>query len=199
MRLGKALLTVAGASILLAALVGVASAGKLSTSSQTLRATFREVRFSGGFGSTTCPVTVEGSFHERTISKNSGALTGYITRAIIGTCATGTATILAETLPWHVRYNSFTGTLPNITSVVANIVGTAFQIHEPVFGITCLARATEGEPARITFNREAGGVLTTAVLSGSVGTNCGASGTFTGTSTSFTVLNSATRITVTLI
>jgi hypothetical protein len=199
MRFGKALLVVAGASILLAALVGVAPAGKLSTSSQTLRATFREVRFSGGFGTAVCNATVEGSFHERTIAKTAGLLTGYVTSAAVGGCTQGSATILRETLPWHIRYQGFTGTLPSIASVIARIVGLSFQLREPVFGITCLARSTEAAPSIITFNREASGALTTARVSGTVPTNCGAEGTLDGTSNAFTVLNSATRITVTLI
>jgi hypothetical protein len=198
-RFGKATLVIAAATALLCALVGSASAGRLSISSQTGRATFRELKFTGGFGTTNCPITVEGSFHSRTIAKIANALIGYVTRAILGVCSQGAATILSETLPWHVRYSSFSGTLPAITSIVIRLLGLSFQIREPVFGITCLARGTEVSSSVGTFNREAGGALTTAVSSGRVPTNCGTEGELTGTSSSFTVLGSATRITVTLI
>jgi hypothetical protein len=199
MKLSKLLLAVVGATVLLGSLVATASAGRLSSSSQTLRATFREVRFSGGFGTTVCNVTLEGSLHERTIAKAANNLIGYITAAAVGGCTQGSATILRETLPWHVRYQGFTGTLPAITTIVTRVINSSFQIREPVFGITCLARATEATPTIGTYNREASGALTTARISGSVPTNCGAEGTLEGTSNSLTELNSTTRITITLI
>jgi hypothetical protein len=200
-KLGKTLLVLAGATVLLGALVATASAGRLSTSSQELRATFAPLEFSGGFGTTRCPLTLEGSFHQRTTSKAAGSLVGYLTRATAGACSQGSVTVLTETLPWHIRYASFSGTLPNITSVTANIVGSAFRVREPG-GVTCLARSTEAEPTSVTFNREASGALTTAVVSGAirVGAECfGATGTIAGTSNSLTVASATTRITVTLI
>jgi hypothetical protein len=199
MRLRKIGLVIAGAAASLGLLVGAASAGRLSTTSQTARDTFREVRFSGGFGTTVCNVTAEGSFHSKTIAKTAGLLLGYLTSVAVGGCTQGSATVLRETLPWHVRYQGFTGTLPNISTVVLRVVGVAFAIREPVFGITCLARATEAVPTIVTFTREASGALTGSEIGGTLPTNCGAEGTLQGTSNSFTVLNSASRITVTLI
>jgi hypothetical protein len=196
MKLFKLLLAVAGATVLLGALVSSASAARLSTSSQTLRAGFARVNFSGGFGTTECPLTLEGSLHTRTIAKTAGSLIGLITRAILGACIRGSATILTATLPWHVRYQSFTGTLPNITRLSTDVAGSAFQIREPTFGITCLASG--GFPRGI-YTREAAGALTSAEISGTSPTNCGAEGTLTGISNSLTVLGAATRITITLI
>jgi hypothetical protein len=201
MRLGKPLLAAAGAALLLGVLVGAASAGRLSTSSQSLRATFASLEFAGGFGTTRCPVTVEGSFHERTTAKTADRLVGYITRAVLGACAVGQATVLAETLPWHVRYSSFSGALPNITAIQASIVGVATRVRE-VGGVTCLARTSAEEPATMRFNREATGVITSAVLGGSVrtGEEClGVRGAFTATSSTLTVVNNTTRISVSLI
>ena len=196
MKFGRALFAVVAATVLLGALAATASAARLSSSSQTIRATFREVRFTGGFGTTSCALTVEGSFHSRTIAKVVGSLTGAITRATLGACAQGSATILTASLPWGTRYESFTGTLPSITSIQAAATGPEFSIREPVFGITCLVA---GGTLRGIFNREAGGALTTTAVNGTVATNCGASGTLSGTSNSTTVLGAATRITVTLI
>lgn len=195
MRVGKTLFAMAAATVLLGALVGVASARNLSASSQTLRATFARINFSGGFGTTECSLTFEGSFHARTIAKVAGTLSGFVTRAVLGACARGVGTVLTETLPWHVRYRSFTGTLPNISTIIADINGVGFQIREPTFGVTCLASGG----LVITFNREAGGVVTTADASGRLPTSCGAEGTVTGRTSSFTVLNSTTRISITLI
>lgn len=199
MKAGKTLFALAVTTVFLGAHVGVASAGRLSSSSQTLRATFARLEFTGGFGTASCPVTIEGSFHSRSIAKIAGSLTGHITRSVVGACNAGAVTVLTETLPWHTQYSSFSGTLPNITNIRANIIGVAFSIREPAFGITCLARSEARQPSTLTLNREGGGAITTVTAGGTVGTNCGASGSLSGTSSSITVLNSATRITVTLI
>jgi hypothetical protein len=196
MKLGRALFAVVVAAALLGALVATASAARLSSTSQTIRATFARVSFAGGFGTNECALTLEGSFHSRTIAKTAGVLAGYVTSAILGSCIRGRGTILTASLPWHTRYASFAGTLPNITAIAATITGPQWQIQEPVFGVTCLA---SGGTLTATFNREAGGALTTIVLGGSSPTNCGISGTLSGTSNAATVLGAATRITVTLI
>jgi hypothetical protein len=201
MKLCKLILAAVGATVLLSALVSTASARTLSTSSQTLRSTFRRVRFELPFGDTICEVTLEGSLHSRTIAKSGGSLIGYITRADLGPCSSGAATILRETLPWHVRYKSFAGTLPNITSMRIDVINSSFRVREP-FGVTCLARSTATEPAIGTFNREIGGALTSSEIGGSIrtGSECGSfPGTFSSDPGTVTVLNSATRITVTLI
>jgi len=199
MRFGRTLLTIIGATALLGTLVATASATRLSTSSQTIRATFARVSFTGAFGTAACALTVEGSFHTRTIAKVANALTGLITRATLGACAQGSATILTASLPWHTRYQSFAGTLPNITRINAAATGVQFQIREPTFGITCLV---SGATLIGAFNRELGGGLTTTELGGGGGgaeTTCGIEGTLSGTSNSTTVLGAATRITVSLI
>src|SRR4051794_14739384 len=164
MKFCKVLLAALGATVLLGALVSTASARNFSTSSQTLRASFREVRWRLPFGITNCQVTLEGSLHSRTIDKVPGRLIGYITSAALGSCSSGTATILRETLPWHVRYANFTGTLPNITSLGTNVIDASFRVRE-TFTITCLARSTAAQPAIGTFNRDVvGRTLTTAEI-----------------------------------
>lgn len=193
----KLLLAALGATLLLASLVGSASARSFSTSSQTLRRTFRTVTFGGAFGSIRCGLTLEGSLHSRTIAKVVGSLIGYITSVTIGVCETGSVTVLSATLPWHMTYAGFTGTLPNITGIRENVIGVSLQIREPLF--TCLLRSTTANPVVLTFNREAGGALTTATLGGTVPTSCGVNGSFSSSADPVTVLNSAARITVTLI
>jgi hypothetical protein len=152
MKILKLLLVAAGASVLLGTLVSSASARNLSFSNQSIRASFREVIYNGPFGNISCQLTMEGSLHSRTMAKVSGSLIGYITRVRIGPCTTGTATILMETVPWHMRYHGFSGTLPNITSIHTHIVGAAWRVREPG-GVTCLARSTAAEPLHATFHR----------------------------------------------
>jgi hypothetical protein len=175
-----------------------AAARNWSLSSQTFRATFRALEFEG-FGRTICTATLEGSFHARTFSKVSGSLMGYTTRGAIGTCSQGSATVEQPSLPWHLRYSAFTGTLPNVTGVRLNLVGARFRATEPLFGITCTYIVTAERPLLFIFSREVAGALTSLFVQGRVPTDCGSDGWIEGTSTTLTVLSSASRITVTLI
>ncbi|MGN6189051.1 MAG: hypothetical protein ACTHOE_09140 [Conexibacter sp.] len=201
MKLSIQILSTIAATVLLALLVSTASATRLEISSQTLRTAFSRLIIAESFGSTTeCQVTLEGSLHSRTIQKVAGTLIGYITRADLGACAAGTATILTETLPWHLRYLSFNGTLPNITRVVSNIIGVAFRARLPT-GSNCLARSTAEEPVINTFERSiATRELTTAELGGRIRSSClGISLGISSSQNTPTVLNGTARITVTLI
>jgi hypothetical protein len=197
MKLVRMLASTSVAVVMLSALVGTSSAGRLSSSSQTFRAGFARWDFAGGFGTTECALTLEGSLHSRTIVKTVGSLIGYITRAVLGACSRGEATILTASLPWHVRYASFSGSLPVISMVNATVAGAQFEIREPVFGVTCLASGGTGS---LVFTRETtNGVLTTLQIGGESPTDCGVNGRQRGISNSLTVLGAATRITVTLI
>jgi hypothetical protein len=181
---------------ILAACVGTSAAGRLSVTSSTFRVGLARWTFSGGFGTVECPLTLEGSLHSRTIAKTAGSLIGYITRATLGTCARGSATILTVSLPWHVRYGTFSGTLPAITRIFTTFTGARFQIREPVVSITCLA---SGGTNSVAYNRESGGVLTSAEIGGETPTNCEIPGVLSGISNTLTVLGAETRIIVTLI
>jgi hypothetical protein len=107
-------------------------------------------------------------------------------------------TLLSETLPWHVQYSSFAGTLPNITTLNLSVLGASINVREPIFGILCLGRSAAERPMTLGATREAGGLLTTAAAGGTISTSCGANGTLGGSGT-VSLLGSATRITVTLI
>jgi hypothetical protein len=199
MKLSKLLLAVAVATLVFGSLVGVASARNISSSSSTLRATFATVEFRGSGGTTTrCAVTLEGSLHSRSFSKVVGSLIGYINRAAVSGCA---ATILAATLPWHIRYSSFFGLLPNITSIRTNVIGFAIQTAEPLFA-PCLITSTTEEPFVQIYNRDiATEVLTSTLVGGEIRTRGCLEGTmlFIGTSNSLTVAGAATRITARLV
>ena len=196
MKLSKLLLAVVGATMLLGALVSTGSARNLSFSSQSFRATWTRWDFFGSFGTQECEIVVRGSFHTRSIAKVVGTLIGYITEANINRCFWGSATLNRGSLPWHRRYRSFVGTLPNITGFAETITGAEWTIREPTFGITCTVRR-ESSSTIATYTLAAGGVVTRADISGR--SPCGS---FTGSlsgSTTAVDNNAGTRITVTLI
>jgi hypothetical protein len=194
----KLLLATVGATALLGTLVGAATARNLSSSSQTFRAVFRTVIIEGPGGEIRCNMSLEGSLHTRTIAKVAGSLVGYLTRADLGACESGTATILRETLPWHMRYASFTATLPNISSIRFNVIRFSIRGREPF--ASCLYVSTVASPNVLTIFRDTlSGTLETALLGGSIPGTCGFNSGFESTRDPVTVLGTTTRITLTLI
>jgi len=201
----------------LAALVGSASARNLSISNQNVRVTWTSLEFEGG-AVVRCPVTLEGSFHTRTITKTIGSLIGYITRAISKneSCTGGTGwafngterqgeTTLANTLPWHLTYEGFAGTLPNITRIRLLLRNARFLIE--AIGVRCIYTTGTRGNATGTATRGAGGTVDNLVASGEItpdaGSNflCANPGSFTSRPEDgrITLLNASTRIVVTLI
>jgi hypothetical protein len=199
------------AALLMALAVSSASAGRLSVSNQSLRITWATIEFfaEGGSEATVrCHLTLEGSFHSRTIAKVVGSLLGYITRAIIAPreqCTGGAWTVLAATLPWHMTYDGFEGTLPNISGIRLGLRRTAY-LTEVGLGTSCLYQeGGAGRTARFTAHREAGGRITgmtadetirLARVSGTFG--CPTEQGFRGTGT-VALLGTTTPITITLI
>ncbi|MBS1869465.1 MAG: hypothetical protein JSS99_07350 [Actinobacteria bacterium] len=141
----KHLITAAlAATALLVALATTASARQFETSETRIRVVFRPLIFQSTEGSDriSCTVTLEGTFHYRTIAKVERSLIGYITRAAIDTanCASSPAGIqlrvLTETLPWHVQYVDFSGTLPEVRPRI-RVINLGFdEIRVPILG-TC--------------------------------------------------------------
>lgn len=171
----KLLLATLGASALICAAAGTASARTFSSSSQAFSATWSRFEITGAFGTYTCPVMLAGSFHTRTITKTAGSLIGYVNSASVGVCSTAIfeTRVLTETLPWHVRYRSFAGLLPNATAISMSVIGFALQVKETAFGIRCLGTSTAEEPLVVNYVREtATGALTEALPSGTITTNC---------------------------
>lgn len=202
-----AAIVAAAAALLLALAVGSASANRLSYSEQNFRIVWTRLIFSesGGGFPINCPVTLEGSFHSRTFAKTRDLLGGFITNAVVNNaaCSEGHATILRASLPWHVTFQSFTGTLPNITSVRYNLIGAAFQI-EPGLGLVCLASSSVTSPAAGSASREAGGNITSLQPDSSLaipvtGALCPESGIFSGSGEVFVQGSSERRVRLTLI
>ena len=183
------------ASVLFGVLVisSSASATRLSLSAETFRVRFATVEFMGGVvgANSRCPLTLEGSFHARTLSKVAGLLMGYVTRATLGSCQGGLLIVLSETLPWHIQYRSFTGSLPFILELNTYIVGMALLVRGEIFEAECLIRSSAAEPVLGSYMREITGTnLVTELLRGEISSGCGTS-RLTGTATTITALSGA--------
>jgi hypothetical protein len=210
MRIRGKLLLALIAALALAAAVGTASARRFEITSQGIRAVWREFRLeevSLTFR-TVCPVTLEGSFHSRIISKVSGQLVGYITAAITGKEGCGPEGeslwlsngdgAAVNTLPWHIRYDSFAGTLPTISSIVLQIVGLGVKF----VGSTCEMKSSATLPAGLRLNLNAGKIQTVEWISAKkimrINGPCGTEGILAGTG-SLTVQGATTAVSVRLV
>ncbi|HMI90652.1 MAG TPA: hypothetical protein VK509_04775 [Polyangiales bacterium] len=137
-----------------------ASANRLSVSEGDLEVQWTEatdVNFTAGGNTVECSATLLGSFHSRTIRKVAGLLVGAVSHARIGDCDNGTG-IIDTAPPWHVRYTSFTGTLPALTGVVLMLTGQRYTISHEGSGATCITNANA--PASSRANVSAGGLVT---------------------------------------
>ncbi len=107
----------------------------------TLTARELTVTDSGSGVRIVCPVTLRGTLDE-VIPKSAGEIGGEVTSASAGTCTGGSASFLAGSLPWYAEYESFTGTLPNITSVTMDF--REFSALASILGgiVACLYRGS---------------------------------------------------------
>lgn len=208
------------ATAALAALVGSASAGRLSSSSQTLRVTWSSLELTGFAANVRCEVTLEGSLHSTTIAKVARSLIGYITGvAVKRPCTGGTAWAsngievnevlrgtFPQTLPWHITYEGFEGTLPDITGGRLLLSGATFTIRATFLGITVLCSYTTGTNGNATGTARRNltdGSINNLRASGRIRSTTGGcpEGSF-GSRTEdgiISVVGAATRITITLI
>ena len=133
-------LTAIAAVAILATALGTASARNVSISNQNIRSVFRPLLFSNGGVTLECTVTLEGSFHYRTIVKSLGALFGYVTSAAFQEERCGGSILFqgnrvrGEGLPWHITYQGFRGRLPEIERVILQLRGFLFTISNLFIG-----------------------------------------------------------------
>jgi hypothetical protein len=140
-------------AIALAAAVNTATARRIEVSEQRFLVLFRELTFEAFGNQVVCSVNIEGSFHSRTISKVSGQLIGYVTEAIVnghpcirnnGWALNGVErpqeTAAVQTLPWHILYLNFRGTLPTINEIELKLINAQFRVE--IGGILCLYKST---------------------------------------------------------
>ncbi|MFL5909760.1 MAG: hypothetical protein ACJ768_04220 [Gaiellaceae bacterium] len=168
-RIKVTLLGLVAALTMLAAFVPPASARTFSFDDNNFRAAWSSIEFSSESISTVrCPLTLEGTFVGRTVAKRAGAVIGRVIRAdfrgglAAGECTNGTARANTETLPWDITYDSFAGTLPNITSVRLSLIGASFEADSLDFLIPkCRSTMSITEPGggSVSVIREVGGVL----------------------------------------
>jgi hypothetical protein len=148
------------------------TARNLSISHGELFNTRWGVRFrSGGAVVDECSLTMEGSFHYRTMPKVRETLIGYITRAMSQCSGDG---FLTETLPWHIRYESFEGTLPDITGLRIRLIGVSIRVQEIVS--QCLIRSSVFEPWIAAVRLTSGNgrrLMTAAIFDSSASMRCG--------------------------
>jgi hypothetical protein len=165
-RQSKASLCALAAAAVLAVLVSTASANRLSISNPAIRAVWAPVTVIIPESSLefVCAMTLEGSFHSSTIQKVAGALVGYITRASVGHPCSGAGemwvhngteaplgNVRPTSLPWHMTYQGFTGTLPNISEVRLLLRGIRVTSMWRVGEITlCLATFGNAEESIIS-------------------------------------------------
>ena len=212
---------ISAATALLALLATAAPARNFSTSNQNFRVVWTGLEFDTAIATIRCGLTIEGSFHYGSIVKRERSLIGYVTAAIIRRpCTNGEAWsangreahprlgTLANTLPWHITYAGFGGTLPNISEIFFSVRGIRLKVHT-FFDTLCL---TGDANDSITGRgiRETRGVVTgieavagrnSMRLVAELGSSrlCPASASFRPNIGVITVLNTTTRITITLI
>ncbi len=147
------------ASLVLVAATPSAWARRLSFDDRDFQATWQPLTLIAGGTTTTCNVTLEGTFHSSTIAKIINSLIGSITSARVNACNTGAGmTILNETLPWPITYGGFSFTLPAISTIILNITGGGSQVDPAGALPACLFRLDASEPARATLNLSSGQV-----------------------------------------
>jgi hypothetical protein len=182
--------------------VNTANANRFEISNQNWRGVYENFTIQWEVIRIRCPLTLEGSFHSKVISKIVNSLVGYVTRAIFqAPCEETTVTALNATLPWHEIYESFSGTLPQIRTFNTQIVG--FQYLISLFGGSCLYGSPMTRPAFQTMAIEST-LISSNIRGASVrlsgGITCPEEGrtTWSG-SGGLTVLGTTTPITVRLV
>ncbi|MGB2711456.1 MAG: hypothetical protein WBC33_08050 [Conexibacter sp.] len=104
-------------------------------------------------------ITLRGSIH-RSILKVTGSLVGTVTdcRSSLGTAVglgISVAIGCALSLPWHLRYVGYIGTLPRILSVEIEILNIGFLLRDLPFGGTVFNCLYQGN-IRATFTENPG-------------------------------------------
>ncbi|HEX4804675.1 MAG TPA: hypothetical protein VFU94_02135 [Conexibacter sp.] len=153
----RLLLAAAVTIAVLGCAVGAAGARRLNFEQQNFRIVWARMSITGN-ARVECSVTMEGSFHSRTITKVLEERIGVITRAMVNqfSCMGGNyyayngmenleGVVVGQSLPWHVYYEGFTGILPNIAGIVVSVEGVTFLVD--ILGVHCRYISTELVPA----------------------------------------------------
>jgi hypothetical protein len=161
------------AALLLSAAVPTASARNLSVSNARFRIVWDQLSQQTGLGiDIECRVILEGSFHRSTIAKISRSLIGAVTsaRSDNATCTGGTLWMhngseivlgvrAAQSLPWHITYEDFEGTLPRVSSIDLLLRGIRLTFRIAGFCLATYGRPENNFTTRLAI--EAAGNATT--------------------------------------
>jgi len=160
---------------------------EISNWERGIRLKWTSIQFNVAGRTVDCEVILNGDFLARTFPKTPGMAYARFTEATtINLCSGGEATVLRGTLPWELRYASYTGTLPRISSVNFQIVGMSVLI-QPTMGPSCLVRTSAANPALLIANVEPEEPtfqnvrLNETALIPATGLMCGGTATFGGT------------------
>ena len=144
---------------------GSASARNLSLDDRDIAMRWARLSFISSFEeliSVSCTINMIGSFHASTFAKSAGSLVGINALSQLPTnCAGGTATVPLASMPWHLTYDSFAGSLPSIAAVRLNLIGFTALLRREFFG--CELDSTTLEPVPIDLGIT-GGVITSATI-----------------------------------
>jgi hypothetical protein len=155
----KLLLAAVTSALLLALVASTATALRsLEASPAGAITATAPVTFTSGTN-VTSSVTLTGELH-RNIPKTRGALAGFI-RGCTSTLGTAfgfvrIAITCALTLPWHVRFDSFTGTLPRIATIKLIVLNVSFLLRNLPNGelLNCLYQGDQPAIARVNAANE---------------------------------------------
>ncbi len=151
-RFARMLVTMAAAALLLTAATTAVSARSWSISETGFRITWNSIEFGTSTATIRCRVTLEGTFHSRTIAKVARSLIGYINSALFAHPCTGGEAWMdngreaeplgtaPNRLPFHLTYESFGGTLPRITELKLLFRNVSWVFQTSFLGIACRAR-----------------------------------------------------------
>jgi hypothetical protein len=161
-KLGKLVLAAFAATFLLASIVSTASANRLSVNERFLRLIFLPINFETAIGTVECEILLHSTFFARTFAKVRNTRLGDEVGRLMG-CAEGAATILAETHPWYLTYQSFSGRLPNITHLFLLLVRFSARIENGA-GVSCLIASTDAEPIKLLLFLNLTGTVTSSEI-----------------------------------
>jgi len=146
-RVKLAVLALAMASVLAGWATG-ASANRLSVNRREIRIVWSALTFTSNAGRrVTCGVTLEGRMEEATFTKVLNLRIGTITSG--SSSCSETIRFLFEQR-WDLLYETFFGTLPNITNLYFKINGIAFSW---IGGYTCKYRSEARSPTSFNATR----------------------------------------------
>lgn len=139
----KLLIAAIAATALLGMAANAASARRFEIPNweKGFKISWRPMTVIAGGNEIRCPVILEGEYLVHEFIKRAGTRIAKVTEARTGVCERGQLILKRESLPWERTYQSFTGTLPNITSIRVRTIGIGFRVENGMMECTGTAGA----------------------------------------------------------